>query len=88
MPNASEVQNDIDRAEDKKKKKKPSRLAVKAQALGYEGAFFDTKSGNSGLGAFASAENFEAMLASEEPEGHDADEEEGERRAETVAETY
>ncbi|KAJ3164774.1 hypothetical protein HDU88_004986 [Geranomyces variabilis] len=77
---ASEDEDDGDKAKDKKKKKKPSRMAVKAQALGYKGAFFDTKSGNSGLGAFASAEDFEAMLASEEPEGHDADEEEGDRR--------
>ncbi|KAJ3180641.1 hypothetical protein HDU87_001754 [Geranomyces variabilis] len=76
---ASEDEDDNDKAKDKKKKKKPSRMAVKAQALGYKGAFFDTKSGISGLGAFASAEDFEAMLASEEPEGHDADEEE-ERR--------
>ncbi|KAJ3163027.1 hypothetical protein HDU86_002196 [Geranomyces michiganensis] len=78
----SDDEEDGDKGKDKKKKKKkkPSRMAVKAQALGYKGAFFDTKMGNSGLGAFASAEDFETMMNAEEPDGHDADEEDGERR--------
>ncbi|KAJ3018544.1 hypothetical protein HKX48_002823 [Thoreauomyces humboldtii] len=59
----SEAEKDGE-ADKKKKKKKPSRMAVKAQALGYSGSFFNSKA-SSGLGAFASAEDFEKLLGAE-----------------------
>ncbi|KAI8820210.1 CBF/Mak21 family-domain-containing protein [Fimicolochytrium jonesii] len=76
---ASEDEGQSAKSKDKAKKKKPSKLAVKAEALGYKGDFFGSKGKSglgSGLGAFASAEEFEKLL--EANDGLDEDDVGGE----------
>ncbi|KAI8907078.1 CBF/Mak21 family-domain-containing protein [Powellomyces hirtus] len=60
-----------------KKKKRSTRMALKAQALGYKGTFFEARAPVSGLGAFASADEFEALMKGEDV-GHDDDDDEEE----------